>query len=143
MASATAAGSPGRGLTHSLPSPTCGAGATRLAFGSYAGSVTPVSGGDGAAGGGGAGAGAGAGGGGGGGGVGRRWRWFGMCRLDRWTLRTDLASARHVDDRITGWLRLHDDVRRLSPRRLPVHREDQYDGDHVNRRGDQPPSADR
>src|SRR3989442_7820487 len=64
MASATAAGSPGRGLTHSLPSPTCGAGATRLAFGSYAGSVTPVSGGDGAAGGGGAGAGAAGGGGG-------------------------------------------------------------------------------
>src|SRR5216117_2382077 len=71
MASATAAGSPGRGLTHSLPSPTYGAGATRLAFGSYAGSVTPVSGGDGAAGGGGGGGGgAGGGGWGGGGGAG-------------------------------------------------------------------------
>src|SRR6266704_538580 len=70
MASATGAGSPGRGLTHSLPSPTCGAGATRLAFGSYAGSVTPVSGGDGAAGGGWAGAGAAGGAAGGGGGSG-------------------------------------------------------------------------
>src|SRR6266545_191244 len=42
-ASATAAGSPGRGLTHRRPSPTCGARAARLVFGSYAGSVTPVS----------------------------------------------------------------------------------------------------
>src|SRR4029077_17385651 len=65
MASATAAGNPGRGLTHNRPSPTCGAGATRLAFGSYAGSVMPVSGGD-SGGGGGGGGGAGGGGGGGG-----------------------------------------------------------------------------
>src|SRR2546427_12609988 len=61
MASATAAGNPGRGLTHKRPSPTCGAGATRLAFGSYAGSVMPVSGGAGSAGGGGGGAGGGGG----------------------------------------------------------------------------------
>src|SRR2546426_4845022 len=61
MASATAAGNPGRGLTHKRPSPTCGAGATRLAFGSYAGSVLPVSGGAGSAGGGGGAAGGGGG----------------------------------------------------------------------------------
>src|SRR2546422_1483267 len=61
MASATAAGNPGRGLTHKRPSPTCGAGATRLAFGSYAGSVLPVSGGAGSAGGGGGAAGGGVG----------------------------------------------------------------------------------
>src|SRR4029077_16040733 len=56
MASATAAGNTGRGLPPNRPSQTCGAGATRLAFGSYAGSVMPVSGGDSGGGGGGGGA---------------------------------------------------------------------------------------